>query len=250
MKKTASQQAIRLKLIRSCLCSHDSTQKPSNINTLVDLMGSCGFYILTEDESILQYYPLQKSLADWLFNEMAVAVGTEKKYPDLFHGDDKVKVGPLYAMQTTADGNCLLHAISICLWGVEDMSENATETSIIRTALKEFMLDHRDVLLCHYKAAEKRFDKAMLGGIETSDEYYTRQLDQEIDRLDDNKKYLSSLHVFVLANMLHRPIIIYAQPNANGIMRGIYLPTMCALISPTCNFPSKFPFLITLVFQV
>jgi hypothetical protein len=53
-----------------------------------------------------------------------------------------------------------------------------------------------------------------------------KEMDHEISCLDDNRRYLSALHVYCLANMLRRPIVVYARENANGAMRGIYLPTL------------------------
>jgi hypothetical protein len=52
-----------------------------------------------------------------------------------------------------------------------------------------------------------------------------KEMDHEISCLDDNRRYFSALHVYCLANMLRRPIVVYARENANGAMRGIYLPT-------------------------
>jgi hypothetical protein len=89
-----------------------------------------------------------------------------------------VQIGPMFALTTTADGNCLLHAISICLWGVEDtntlpgahaqssaQSPTQSEASLIRQGLKQFMMFNRDLLFLHYKAAERRFNATLLGGI-------------------------------------------------------------------------------------
>jgi hypothetical protein len=71
----------------------------------------------------------------------------------------------------------LLHAISICLWGVEDtntlpgsqaqssaQSPTQSEASLIRQGLKQFMMFNRDLLFLHYKAAERRFNATLLGG--------------------------------------------------------------------------------------
>jgi hypothetical protein len=78
---------------------------------------------------------------------------------------------------TAEDNNCLLHAISICLWGVEDtntipgahaqssaQSPTQSEASLIRQGLKQFMMFNRDLLFLHYKAAERRFNATLLGG--------------------------------------------------------------------------------------
>jgi hypothetical protein len=72
----------------------------------------------------------------------------------------------------------LLHAISICLWGVEDtntlpgsqaqssdQSPTQSEAALIRQGLKRFMMFNRDLLFLHYTAAERRFNATLLGGI-------------------------------------------------------------------------------------
>jgi hypothetical protein len=238
---------IRLKLIRSCLCESGSGQ--SRDDRHIDLLGVCGFYILTNNEYVLRFYPLHATLASWLYDETMGPISDNTNnsgMPVIVNkNNERKRVGPLYAMSTTADGNCLLHAISICLWGVEDSNSgprSQSEVSIIRSALKDFMIANREFLFIHYKAAEKRFDAVMLGGIETPESEYVKQFDNEIAFLDDNRCYLSALHVYCMANMLRRPIIVYANPNPNGIMRGIYTPTM---------FPPQktYPFPLTLIWM-
>ena len=184
---------VRSTLIKSCLCD-DSTESTNR-----DLLGVCGFYILTDDRNLLRYYPLQPDLGEWLSDQLYKATGKRDAFqviPRLsqFYDGSEVEepeatVGPLFAIATRADGNCLLHAISICLWGVEDKSDS--EVSIIRKALKGFMQRNQFVLFQHYKCAEKRFDQILLGGIETADSDYSKQMDYEIACLDDNKKYLT-----------------------------------------------------------
>jgi hypothetical protein len=78
-----------------------------------------------------------------------------------------------------------------------------------------------------------------------SNDDLVRDMTYEIACLDDNRRYLSvcvncsccigplsissytqALHVYCLANMLRRPIVVFAKENPNGLMRGIYLPTL------------------------
>jgi hypothetical protein len=225
-------QQIRQKLIQSCLRgdTHISLSNRAsthtNTHTHVDLMGVCGFYILTNDHELLKHYPLHHKLAEWLRTEMHSATGLpvnaqlavdveipngvdstrdkEDHGKSSSEGDgvlvsvdgetvtmrtsssgehisstntQSVQIGPMFALTTTADGNCLLHAISICLWGVEDtntlpgahaqssaQSPTQSEASLIRQGLKQFMMFNRDLLFLHYKAAERRFNATLLGG--------------------------------------------------------------------------------------
>jgi hypothetical protein len=221
-------QQIRQKLIQSCLRgdTHISLSNRAsthtNTHTHVDLMGVCGFYILTNDHELLKHYPLHHKLAKWLRTEMHSVTGlpvnkqlaVDVEIPNgvdctkdtVDHGKSSsegdgvlvsvdgetvtmrtsssgeqissantqsVQIGPMFALTTTADGICLLHAISICLWGVEDtnalpgahaQSPTQSEASLIRQGLKQFMMFNRDLLFLHYKAAERRFNATLLGG--------------------------------------------------------------------------------------
>jgi hypothetical protein len=83
-------QQIRQKLIQSCLRG-DALYGPLSsggraalradpqISNHIDLLGVCGFYILTNDEELLKYYPLNKLLANWLTKEMEIATGLSKQ---------------------------------------------------------------------------------------------------------------------------------------------------------------------------
>lgn len=128
---------IRHKLISSCLCESSGQHHPQH----VDLMGVCGYYILTDSQPLLKYYPLNAYLAKWLLSERILALtGDIRKVPSMIddRGQNVNQKIHLYAMNTTPDGNCLLHALSICLWGVEDSS--SSEVSLMRSALKNFMV--------------------------------------------------------------------------------------------------------------
>jgi hypothetical protein len=207
------------------------------INRNKDLIGICGYYILTNNQSLLCHYNLHVALTEWLSGEIDYAIShsnTSVNEKQIFSKlidkktEKEIKIGPLYAVKTTSDGNCLLHAVSYCLWGIEDidLDDDVKSASQLRIALKQFMIHHEKQIFLHYRAAESRFDADFLGGVETSLEDNRNQFNKEIECLDSNKKYLSALHVFCLANMLRRPIIVYGRPDVNGIMRGIYLPTM------------------------
>ena len=246
-----SPQQIRSILINYCLSGSNSSSRVG-LDYHRNLTGICGFYLLTSAPALLRYYSLQNDLAIWLRRELEIATSQQPgnsiklitTEADFNNDEDewndetvsasgatsrrerRIVIDPLYAMRTTADGNCLLHAISICLWGVEDCSTDKTEVSIIRKGLKAFMLANKQCLFLHFKAAERRFDASILGGIETPESDLLRQMDYEIACLDDNSRYLTAMHVYCLANMLRRPIIVYCEPNPNGVMRGIYCPTM------------------------
>jgi hypothetical protein len=96
-----------------------------------------------------------------------------------------LKIVPL---QTTGDGNCLLHALSRAMWGVEMFWE------LLRKSLHEELTTHLE----WYKkiAAEK---------------YEEKEFDQILHQASEKGQHLQFIHVFAMANVLKRPIIIYGS---------------------------------------
>jgi len=89
-------------------------------------------------------------------------------------------------LRTTGDGNCLLHAVSRALWGVELYYE------VLRSLMAE--------------------------ELRTNQEWYKKvvqfeELDfaQALKQADGANQHLQFLHVFALSNVLKRPVIIYAS---------------------------------------
>jgi hypothetical protein len=162
-------------------------------------------------------------------------------------------IGPMFPIRTPDAGNSLVNAASLGIWGVED-----TEISILsphdksqvrrmrllqRSGIAKFMVqsDNANLLKLYLRAGERRFlasidaaqsTTAVTGGqrivdIITSDASLDAAYDQLLSDAEANDIPLSSFHIYVLANALKRPIIVYGDPlTAQNRMRGIYLPTM------------------------
>ena len=99
--------------------SDESNQNSHNNNQIncrkhTDIVGVCNFYIRTADPSILALFPLERSF----FVKDYQADFFDRRYH--FIDDDCYAVGPLFPVRTDGDGNCLLHAVSIGLWGCHD----------------------------------------------------------------------------------------------------------------------------------
>jgi hypothetical protein len=201
-----------------------------------DLRGCCSYYIRTEDEDILRCgtYPIEENPIVSKF-----APDFEKKF--YFTEEGCVKVGPMYAVCTDGDGNCLLHAVSISLWGIHDRegpvyiseSDSFISVPIMRTALANFMNNFANsaVLRLHYKAAERRFNTMLSSSagfsVDSEDEQMEQDFLRELKEPEIPGKYLTAFHVYCLANVLRRPIVVYGDPpSGDNRMRGIYLPTM------------------------
>jgi hypothetical protein len=88
-------------------------------------------------------------------------------------------------LQTTGDGDCLLHAISRAIWGVEQYSD----------LLRKCLLDELQSNTEWYKNAVSP----------------PEEVDHAIRQAQQQGQHLSFLHVFALSNVLKRPIIVYAS---------------------------------------
>eukprot|EP01130_Rhizamoeba_saxonica_P002382 TRINITY_DN12195_c0_g1_i1.p1 TRINITY_DN12195_c0_g1~~TRINITY_DN12195_c0_g1_i1.p1 ORF type:complete len:588 (-),score=130.72 TRINITY_DN12195_c0_g1_i1:1313-3076(-) len=146
----------------------------------------------------------------------------------------------MYPLFTTGDGNCLLHAVSLGMWGIHDRK------LVLRDALNKTMKSER------FRERWENIRKTSYEGL--SNDIIQQRLDSEWERLNSNTslettideygmnrfQFLDQLHVYVLAHILRRPIIVYAEsvvrdpltdmvaytPEDKDRMDGIYLPTL------------------------
>uniref|UniRef100_A0A8C4NI94 ubiquitinyl hydrolase 1 n=1 Tax=Eptatretus burgeri TaxID=7764 RepID=A0A8C4NI94_EPTBU len=144
---------------------------------------------------------------------------------------------PLYALRTPGDGNCLLHALSLALWGVDDRDLT------LRKALHD-VLRQRQVpadLFCRWQRERN------LADVGTGLKYAPQDWEAEWSRVvlaarpcetpgNEGLRYecLEELHIFVMANVLRRPIVILADRvmrtlwSASSLsplhVHGVYLP--------------------------
>ncbi|XP_013399776.1 LOW QUALITY PROTEIN: tumor necrosis factor alpha-induced protein 3-like [Lingula anatina] len=149
---------------------------------------------------------------------------------------------PLYAVSTTGDGNCLLHAVSLGMWGVQD------ETLFLRRLIYVTLVD--DEGTGKFKQRWMRERAAQNEDIPGNFRYNTGEWEREWDtvvriakdvkkpnRCADELPYesLEEAHIFVLANILRRPIIILCDSVIRNIQEvtvgpnyfgGIYLPLL------------------------
>ena len=146
--------------------------------------------------------------------------------------DSVTRVVPL---NTIRDGNCLLHAASLGMWGFQD--RNYT----LRNALHDALECPTENTLYNRWRQSREVENDRVGLQLTPDlwekewQCVKRQattdvvIGQNLDGLDD-------FHVFVLANVLRRPIIMYASSKYTSIhgdgslqelnFAGVYLPLL------------------------
>ena len=146
------------------------------------------------------------------------------------------KLVPLYTM---GDGNCLLHAASLAMWGFQDRN------LVLRRAVSHAVNDETGNNTLYQRWKHNR-------EVENQQEYglelEPHQWDQEWQIMRQQTMVtavsgqslasLDEFHVFVLANVLRRPIIMYAAPKlrshqTDGTLQkinfhGVYLPLLWA----------------------
>ncbi|KAM8945549.1 tumor necrosis factor alpha-induced protein 3 [Pelodytes ibericus] len=172
---------------------------------------------------------LQKCLIDIA---MQLALESQKK----LNACREVK--RLVPLKTNGDGNCLLHATSLYMWGVQDMDLLLRKTlyNVLRTTDSR-NFKYRWQLEC-IKSVEF---------IQTELCYDTRNWNEEWEQLvkmasaetsqgQSGLQYncLEEIHIFVLVNILRRPIIVLADKVMRSLesgssfsplsVGGIYLP--------------------------
>ena len=139
---------------------------------------------------------------------------------------------PLY---TLGDGNCLMHAASLGMWGFQDRD------FILRKAVHEAIVRSQDnTLYPRWKMAREA--QLLQVNCRLDQHEWDREWSQIIRNVSlettQHGSYdsLEEFHIFVLANVLRRPIIVYAETKLNsGVggetlqnleFDGVYLPLL------------------------
>lgn len=141
----------------------------------------------------------------------------------------------VYPITTPGDGNCLCNALMISFSGLTDNS------MIIYNELMEYisMDECRCKLIERFKASLLKIEANL--DISSLDLTKTATIDSEnkIKIVSRDEMTLGSIHIFALANMFKRPIIVI-DPNQEKknceTMHGIYLPVFNSP-DTCCQFP-------------
>ncbi|XP_056014394.1 tumor necrosis factor alpha-induced protein 3-like isoform X6 [Ostrea edulis] len=157
----------------------------------------------------------------------------------------------LYPLRTRGDGNCLLHAVSLFLWGIEDndlLLRRLLYLSLVNDTNRKF--HKRWVLQQRNMALERPSDFNPDMNSKDMDAEWENVLKAAEDRpLDSNGAMsfypLEGIHLYVLANILKRPLIVLSERSARTVygqsmqkdsIGGIYLPLEWKP-SDTCKSP-------------
>ena len=115
-------------------------------------------------------------------------------------GGDVAKMLPLW---TGTDGTCLTHAVSLALHGVHD-SDLVLRDAVYRTLSGQ----GSHIFQQRWQAAEDSCKH--LAGLSLSEHQRDLEWTTLVARAGQPGKSLEGLHVFVLAQVLSRPIIVYS----------------------------------------
>ncbi|XP_068699124.1 tumor necrosis factor alpha-induced protein 3-like isoform X1 [Montipora foliosa] len=137
----------------------------------------------------------------------------------------------MVTVNTLGDGNCLMHAASIGMWAVNDRYQTLRKT--VYEALVED-LEGTSFYHNRWKAEEHRQVLTQTGGFERTEQQWAYEW-EEVIRLASQSQYpygasgaqygsLEEIHIFVLANILRRTIIVVSDETLRGHFDESYAP--------------------------
>ncbi|XP_028414019.1 tumor necrosis factor alpha-induced protein 3-like [Dendronephthya gigantea] len=136
-------------------------------------------------------------------------------------------------LQTLGDGNCLMHAVSQCMWAVQDR-----RLTLRKSVYQALIEDQTDMLRKRWQfEEEQRLEKQNGSPVDCSNEQWDEDWRKTVELASTNSlNALGEIHIFVLANLLRRPILVlcddilrgnYDESLSDVNLGGIYLPLLC-----------------------
>tara|TARA_B110000971_G_scaffold219436_1_gene260556 strand:- start:172 stop:1344 length:1173 start_codon:yes stop_codon:yes gene_type:complete len=138
------------------------------------------------------------------------------------------------ALRTDGDGNCLVHSVSLAMFGSHDRN------SLVRTLLSNILNNSVSEIATLMESAWKQDaveSDLMLTregiDIRRTSSALDREYDSQLRIASQDKEYLGSFHILALSHALRRPIIVYSDKFVRGRdssalamcdMGGVYLP--------------------------
>lgn len=215
-------------------------------NQLQEVVANHIVYKKSRNFPVLQYWnkytgsiPLTEHCTDSFKKFYLTKIVDENTLDDL-ENENVINTNPtlakLYPIITPADGNCLCHAVSLYVWGIPDTR------NFLRKLLHVTLRTDENKLL-------QRLHMQHVANQQVSEEnFHTGIWNTQWDKLvkDTNDvpsnpgstmlESLEAIHIFILANILLRPIIVLSSPVVKTIFNqsiqsdnigGIYLPLLC-----------------------
>ena len=124
---------------------------------------------------------------------------------------NKMEDFPLVPLNVAGDGYCLMHAISRCLVGRE-LFWHALISNLNQN-MRSHQQQYESLLQSFYSAEDIN--------------QYIRETCPDYQPADKEQRGLTLVHIFVLAQVLHRPIILLdTDMNVNTAYTGLFLPIL------------------------
>lgn len=135
----------------------------------------------------------------------------------------------LVTVNTLGDGNCLMHAASIAMWAVNDRYQ-----TLRRTVYEALVEDVEGFYHSRWKSEELNQMAAHSGGYERTEEQWAHEWEEVIRHASQTEfplgpsgaqfGSLEEIHIFVLANVLRRTIIVLSDETLRGVYDESYAP--------------------------
>ena len=174
-----------------------------------------------------------EKLKDWIENDLIQKDHMKflEKYKTI--NWDAAQFDRLTPLFTQGDGNCLLHAITLGMFGIHDRD------LVLRSLLHSTLTSHENQFKQRWLyQRSNQFEES------TNSEWAAIIKEANPNPRSEKERvfeYLSKFHIFVLAHILRRPVIVYADRNVRDYqteeliyelpveerMDGIYLPLLC-----------------------
>lgn len=128
-------------------------------------------------------------------------------------------------VETKSDGNCLCHSVSKLLYAHDD------EQKSLRNKMNTLMIENESALRDHFRKYQQEINTR--NGFSLTDDQWKNEWHQIKSAVIQGDKSLEPFHVYILAVLVDRPIIVLASPNVKDIdgnefspsnFGGIYLP--------------------------
>ena len=203
-------------------------------------------YLLPTDESV------QENVVS-ILKEVATQLGPDVDVGSTFSVQDSTQGHPFgdsFAIKTTGDGDCLLHALSLCMWGREDHHRQLRGLLSLTFSNSELNEKFEELFMVEEK--QRDVDIGFAGARE--DKLLREEYANAATAAFTVGTYLEGIHICCLSHILRRPIIVLdgddghriascadnnkSRESSNGqTMAGIYLPVLhssrkCASRSP------------------
>lgn len=190
-----------------------------------------------------------------LLKEVAAQLGTEVEVGSTSTFDSSRQghaFGDICALRTTGDGDCLLHALSLCMWGREDHYRLLRGLMSLAFANPELSTELEGLFV----KEEKLRDIELGFGGAREDKLLREEYTSAADRAFTAGSYLEGVHLACLSHLLRRPLVVLDGDDAQRLaagspdspcppssssggqsMAGVYLPVLhppshCASRSP------------------